>query len=226
MIANVDADDLRIVNVVHSQTGFSSPDDALVVTYHRCRRLDVGHHTVFENKGGGVLKVHTGIGLRALGKDTLYLGIAEHTYEIDGIDTHIQEGTATEIGTENALLMKHGITDGSSNELWLADSVRGQKVLNHLQGWLIACPDGLCNEHLALTGQIDDFLTLSVVSHESLLHKTGFALEDGFPRHLEVMTVGCGDIGKVHIGIVKQLGIGAVSTLKAPLGGEFLCLFE
>ena len=94
MIATKDTNNLRIIDIVDSQTGFSTADYTLIVVYAKCRRLDIGHHTIVEYIGSRILQINAEVGFHAIGNDTLHPGITEHTEEIDGIDTHVEQSAS------------------------------------------------------------------------------------------------------------------------------------
>ena len=97
-IRTIHRDGLRIVDIVDNQITLGTCDDTDIITYAGCARLQIAEHTILEHQRDGVCQVHTGLTLHTLALDAGYVCRKEHSDEIEGIDTEVEQRTATEVG--------------------------------------------------------------------------------------------------------------------------------
>ena len=93
--------------------------------------------------------------------DCLNVSIGEHTNEIQGIDTQVEQGSSAEVWAEDTLLASHAVAQGCSNKLWFTDTSLCYQAFHDTNSWLIARPDCLGEEHTVLVSHIDYLLSLA-----------------------------------------------------------------
>ena len=223
-VVGVHRDFLRVVDVVDDEVAVGTCDDADVVTHTGGTRLEITKHAIGQDERDGVRQIHTRLRLHTLAIDADDVGGEEHPHEVQGIDAEVEQGTPAEVGPHDARLLAHRITEGGSKQSWRTDTAICYQFAYHIDYRLIACPDGLSQEHLPLVGQVDDLLRLPTVRHKRLLHQTGLASQQCLARHIVMMRVGRTHIDKIHLRIGHQLGIRAVCLLHIPFTGKLIRL--
>lgn len=225
-VVGVDGDALGVVDVVDDQIAVGACDDADVVTHTRGTALHVGKDAVGKDEADGVGQIHTCGTLHTLALHADDIGWEEHADEVQGIDSQVEQGSSTEVRPHDAWLVTHAVAKGGGDQAWGADTSFRDQVEHHLDGWLIACPDGFGDEHLPFVCQIQHFLCLTSVCHKGFLHQTGLACQNGFLRHIVVMRVWGTDIDQVHIGVGNEFAVRTVCFLDVPLLGKGNCLLQ
>ena len=128
-----------------------------------------------------------------------------HTGKIERIDTEIEQGSATEFWTDDALLMFDAIAECGCENTRLAYDSAFHHFLYLMRHWHIARPYRFGHEHSTFFGKSQKLLCLACIGSERLLYKTRLAVGDGKAGVSEVVRMGSRNIDEIYGRVANKL---------------------
>lgn len=209
-----------VVDVVHHQIAPIARNDALPVGGTAGRGGEYGHAAVAVTEGDALLHIDPRRALHAGRSHRLDLRAEEREGEVDRIDPQVEQRPAAQLRPDNPLLVGDSIAEVGRQHPRPAHHTVADQFGDRRREGHVARPDGLAEEYAPLLGEADERLGLGGVGRESLLAKDGFAAFEAHPRLGIVVRMGRSDVDEVHVGISRQLPVGAVRPREAVFAGE------
>ena len=109
------------IDVIDADISFRAADDAATVVETKGTRLEVGHLAIGKAEGNTFLHIHACRPQVAVADLPDDVGTEIHTGEVEGIDSEVEQGAATKVGTNDAWLLLHHVAEAGLKEAGLTD---------------------------------------------------------------------------------------------------------